>query len=41
MRGGVSMNDLLHTYTNDDLDILNNIIKEHIELTKETQMVLV
>ena len=40
MRGGVNINDLLHTYSNDDLIILNGIIKEHVDLTKETRMVL-
>lgn len=40
MRGGVSINDLLHVYSVDDVDILNNIIKEHIDLTRETQMPL-
>lgn len=38
MRGGVTINDLLHIYSNDDIQVLNNIIKEHIELTKETKM---
>jgi len=41
MRGGVNVNDLFHTYSNDDLIILNDIIKEHVKLTKETQMVLI
>lgn len=40
MRGGVNINDLLHTYSYEDIEILNNIIKEHIDLTKETQLPL-
>jgi len=38
MRGGVTVNDLLHIYSYEDMNILDNIIKDHIELTKETQM---
>lgn len=38
MRGGVTINDLLHIYSCEDMNILNRIIKEHVELTKETQM---
>lgn len=40
MRGGVSINDLFYIYTEDDLDILRKIIKENIELTRETQLPL-
>ncbi len=40
MRGGVNIIDLFHTYSQDDLDILNRIIKENIELTKESRMPL-
>lgn len=40
MRGGVNVNDLFHIYSQDDIDILSNIIKEHVELTKNTQMPL-
>ena len=40
MRGGVSINDLFHIYSYEDIDMLNNIIKEHVELTKETQLPL-
>jgi hypothetical protein len=40
MRGGVNITDLFHTYSQDDLDILNRIIKENIELTKESRMPL-
>jgi hypothetical protein len=40
MRGGVTMHELLHIYSEDDLEILDNIIKQHINLTKEIQMPL-
>lgn len=40
MRGGVTMHELLHVYSDDDIEILDNIIKEHIDLTKETRMPL-
>lgn len=41
MRGGVNINDLLHTYSQEDIDIMNSIINEHIELTKETQIAII
>jgi hypothetical protein len=41
MRGGVNINDLLHTYSQEDIDIMNSIINDHIELTKETQIALI
>jgi hypothetical protein len=40
MRGGVTMYELLHVYSDDDIQILENIIKEHVELTKETKLPL-
>jgi hypothetical protein len=40
MRGGVTMHELLHVYSEDDLGIMDNIIKQHIDLTKETKMPL-
>lgn len=40
MRGGVSINDLLYTYSFEDREIMSKIIKENIELTKETRMPL-
>ena len=40
MRGGVKAEDLFHKYSNDDIEILNAIIAEHVKLTKETQMPL-
>jgi hypothetical protein len=41
MRGGVNIMDLLHTFSSDDIDILQNIINEHIKITKDTQLPLV
>jgi hypothetical protein len=41
MRGGVSVNDLLHTYSFEDREAIYVIIKENIEATKETNMPLV
>lgn len=41
MRGGVNINDLLHTYSNDDIILLRKIIKENIEITRESRMALV
>lgn len=40
MRGGVTMEDLLHVYANDDIQIMMEIITENIELTKQAQMPL-
>lgn len=40
MRGGVNVTDLFHNYSNDDIEIMSNIINEHVKLTKETQMPL-
>ena len=41
MRGGVNVNDLFHTYTAEDLKIMNEIIKENIETTKASQMAII
>jgi hypothetical protein len=41
MRGGVTMHELLHVYSRDDLDILQEIIKENIENTKNSGLPLV
>jgi len=40
MRGGVTVNDLLHVYTFQDREMIYNVIKENVEATKETQMPL-
>ena len=41
MRGGVTVNDLLHVFSHDDRDAAYAIIKENIEATKNTGMNLV
>lgn len=41
MRGGVNINDLFHTYSSEDLNIMADIIKDNIETTKNAQMPLV
>jgi hypothetical protein len=41
MRGGVSINDLFHTYSHDDREAMYDIIKENIEMTKTAQMPLI
>jgi hypothetical protein len=41
MRGGVNINDLFHTYSAEDIQILSNIIKENIETTKTSQMAII
>lgn len=41
MRGGVTINDLLHVYSHEDLAILYDIIKENIQNSKEARMPLV
>jgi len=41
MRGSVQANDLFYSYSAEDRLILNDIIKENIELTNKTGMPLV
>jgi uncharacterized membrane-anchored protein YitT (DUF2179 family) len=41
MRGGVSVNDLLHTYSYEDRQMLYTVINENIETTKETRLPLI
>jgi hypothetical protein len=41
MRGGISVNDLLHTYSYEDRDMIYNVINENIEATKTSQMPLI
>lgn len=38
MRGGVSSNELFHVYSKEDRDIMDNIIRDNIELSKKTGM---
>ena len=36
MRGGVTSNELFYQYSKEDRDIIDNIIKDNIELSKKT-----
>ena len=38
MRGGVTSQELFHVYSREDRILLNDIIKDNIELTKKTGM---
>jgi hypothetical protein len=40
MRGGVSSHDLFHVYSYEDRTIMNGIIRENIEATKNTKIAL-
>jgi uncharacterized protein (DUF433 family) len=40
MRGGVSVQELLHVYDADDRAMIYRVIKENIEATKESRMPL-
>ena len=41
MRGGVTSEDLFHTYSYEDRRIMNEIIKENIENTKKSRLSLI
>jgi hypothetical protein len=41
MRGGVTVDDLLHIYSFEDRDMVYAVIKENIEVTKETRLPLI
>lgn len=41
MRGGVNINDLFHTYSTEDINIMSSIIKDNIETTRRTEMPLI
>lgn len=41
MRGGVNSQDLFHLYSYEDRMIMNDIIKQNIETTKNTRMPLI
>ena len=41
MRGGVTVNDLLHTFSHDDREAAYSVIKENIETSKNTGMNLI
>jgi uncharacterized membrane-anchored protein YitT (DUF2179 family) len=40
MRGGVTVNDLLMSYSHEDRELIYTVIKENIEATKASQMPL-
>jgi hypothetical protein len=40
MRGGVTLDQLLHQYSFDDRDSMYAVVKENIEISKETNMPL-
>jgi hypothetical protein len=40
MRGGVTINDLLHVYSADDREAMYTVIKENVEVTKESGLPL-
>jgi hypothetical protein len=41
MRGGVTVNDLLHVYSHEDRTMIYTVINENIETTKVTRMPLI
>ena len=41
MRGGVSSQDLMNVYSYEDRQIMNEIIKENIEITKSSRMPII
>ena len=40
MRGGVTVDELLHLYSYEDRDMIYKVIKDNMEATKETRMPL-
>jgi hypothetical protein len=40
MRGGITINDLLYNLGSEDRDIMYDIVKDNIELTKVSRMPL-
>jgi hypothetical protein len=41
MRGGITVDQLLHQYSYDDRMAIQTVIKENINITKETNMPLI
>lgn len=41
MRGSFSYEDLMYHISRDDMDIINNIIKDNIEATEKTKLPLI
>ena len=40
MRGGVTLTELLHSYSFDDREAMYEVVKENVDLTKAAQMPL-
>lgn len=41
MRGGVTMDELLHVYSAEDIEIMTKIIEENIELTQKSGLSII
>lgn len=41
MRGSMTYQNLMYNITRDDIEILNNIIKDNIEATEKTRLPLI
>ena len=41
MRGAFSYHDLMYKISHDDLEVMNNIVKDNIEATEKTRMPLI
>ena len=41
MRGSMSYQDLMYSISREDIEILNNIIKDNIDATEKTRMPLI
>jgi hypothetical protein len=41
MRGGTTIQELLHIYSHDDREAMYTVVKENIELTKTANMPLI
>ena len=41
MRGGVTMHELLHVFSNEDVEIITNIVQENIEITQKSGIALI
>jgi hypothetical protein len=40
MRGGVTMEELLHVYSHEDVEIMTKIVQDNIELTQKSGIAL-
>lgn len=41
MRGGVSMEELLHVYSAEDVELMSKIIQENVEISAKSGMNLI